>query len=1387
MKKMFLSGLFSVLFSAAAALLLPQTVLADGDSLALALDTEPAAGVEGADLAVCVHFQGSSVGAVSGELHYESGNVTFLSAEGSGEAGNAFSAVDDGERVRFVWGDAAEVTDGGEIARFWFSVDDRADSVTFSLDDESLTACRAEDGEVTYFELGGTEAVTEAVNVGASYEVNNTHNEYYATWSSPVTAALIKTDSGFRTVDKTKDSSGNARLLVKEYNEDFEETGRRYIEGELPLYGGFYASANAYYYLSGKENPNEDNSAEVFRITKYDTSWNRLGSASLFGANTTVPFDAGSARFAEYGNYLFIRTAHEMYKSSDGVNHQANVSIKLNTSSMTIASSLTDVWNISAGYVSHSFNQFIMVDDAGYVVTLDHGDAGPRSAALGRYGSKAGSLVFGKSASFTKTDTMNYAGNLGANRTNASLGGLAFSDSNYLTAGNSNAQDGSSDLVRNVYVSLTPKSGFPGTTTIKWLSDYPAGGSITASTPHLVKLDSNAFAVLWEEFVPGVWSPTETLNCRYAFIDGSGNVTGSGSFRGYLSDCVPIVNGGKICWYVTANDRTNFYVLGQDGTLSILGSGVKIDSAENENTGIRVSWALDRVVRYFNVYRRDNTYYEGDRKTEWEFLGTTDANSYLDTTAEAGHGYFYTIKAAVYDGEELPKAWDTVGTYIVRVPAPELISLVPTAAGPVLNWNAAGYESYNTSYMSNRYVVWRKAEGGDWEQIGTAGNGDNTYSFRWSFTDTAAESGKTYRYTVSASMTRRGQTFEGSRDETGLSILYLTQPAVTELTADIGGINVSWTAVSGAESYRVYRMQRSILEFVKEKESEGITASVEWTVAGTTSETSLRDTGAGTGEWYYIIQALSGSSESVRDFELSDPHIVFVPAVAFTEYGYSQDPARAYFGWMHSSSHSGYAVYRRPEGGEWSLVRKVPVLPAEIFYDESPLHGTVTEYTVTAFYTDGDGNEHEGFRAEPGVTIDLNKLRFYTVTAEESTYTGSPVTPSFRVVNAEDGSVLPDIYYTASFTDNVNKGTGTITVTGKGEYGGTITGTFEILPKALDASMIGPIAEQTCSEAQLTPEVTVTDGVRELVAGTDYTVSYGENIYPPAGTVTITGLGNYTGSVEKTFAISGEPIRSISLAEPEITMVYGEERAVPAVTYEPEFAADEKRVDWSSSNEALAAVSGGRIRAMDPGKAVITATVPGRNVSASADVRVLFSDVADPGAWYFDAVYWALDSNVTSGYGKGTFQPSAGLTRAQTVTFIYNLAGRPDVSGLQAKEFTDVSNTAWYYNAVKWAVANKITSGYGTGTFQPNAICNRAMIVTFLANYAKAAGTYKEPTTFASFKDVKATDWFRKSVDWAVENGITKGYGTGTFSPEVTCNRAMMVTFLKKAAGLPKV
>ena len=174
-----------------------------------------------------------------------------------------------------------------------------------------------------------------------------------------------------------------------------------------------------------------------------------------------------------------------------------------------------------------------------------------------------------------------------------------------------------------------------------------------------------------------------------------------------------------------------------------------------------------------------------------------------------------------------------------------------------------------------------------------------------------------------------------------------------------------------------------------------------------------------------------------------------------------------------------------------------------------------------------------------------------------------------------------------------------------------------------------------------------------------------------------------------------------------------------------------------------------------------------------------FSDVSDPSAWYYDAVYWAVKNKVTSGMGEGTFQPMAKISRAQALSFLYNLAGKPDVSRLQVKEFSDVAKDAWYYNAVKWAVAKKITSGYGAGTFRPNTTCNRAMIITFLAKYSKVAGTYREPKVLSNFRDVPDNAWYRWAVDWALKFGITSGHGEGRFGTNETCNRAMMVTFLQ--------
>lgn len=115
--------------------------------------------------------------------------------------------------------------------------------------------------------------------------------------------------------------------------------GSKIIGKELPVFGGFYATKDNYYVVTGENNTDEDNTKEVYRITKYDKHWNKITSRGLTNCNTTKPFNAGSCRIDVSGNYMIIHTCHEMYKSDDGYNYQANVTIQVDIDKMKITDS----------------------------------------------------------------------------------------------------------------------------------------------------------------------------------------------------------------------------------------------------------------------------------------------------------------------------------------------------------------------------------------------------------------------------------------------------------------------------------------------------------------------------------------------------------------------------------------------------------------------------------------------------------------------------------------------------------------------------------------------------------------------------------------------------------------------------------------------------------------------------------------------------------------------------------------------------------------------------------------------------------------------------------------------------------------------------------------
>ena len=169
-----------------------------------------------------------------------------------------------------------------------------------------------------------------------------------------------------------------------------------------------------------------------------------------------------------------------------------------------------------------------------------------------------------------------------------------------------------------------------------------------------------------------------------------------------------------------------------------------------------------------------------------------------------------------------------------------------------------------------------------------------------------------------------------------------------------------------------------------------------------------------------------------------------------------------------------------------------------------------------------------------------------------------------------------------------------------------------------------------------------------------------------------------------------------------------------------------------------------------------------------------FTDVA-AGSYCYDAVQWAVANGITNGTDATHFSPNAGCTRGQVVTFLWRAAGEPTVGGNVG--FVDVTPGSYCYEAVKWAVANGITKGTDATHFSPNATCTRGQVVTFMY---RAAG---EPTVGGSngFVDVAAGSYCYNAVQWAVANGITKGTDTTHFSPNATCTRGQVVTFLYRA------
>ena len=276
-------------------------------------------------------------------------------------------------------------------------------------------------------------------------------------------------------------------------------------------------------------------------------------------------------------------------------------------------------------------------------------------------------------------------------------------------------------------------------------------------------------------------------------------------------------------------------------------------------------------------------------------------------------------------------------------------------------------------------------------------------------------------------------------------------------------------------------------------------------------------------------------------------------------------------------------------------------------------------------------------------------------------------------------------------------------------------------------------------------------------------------VIPAKGT---SGGGSGGGAVSNPYAVSTGKTSNGKVSASPATAKKGD-TVILTVTPDKGYALDKLTVTDKNGDQVKLTEKNGKYTFIMPaGKVDVKASF----AEIKAEPVVSFTDVPT-GAYYADAVAWAVENGVTGGTSAITFSPDASCTRAQAVTFLWRSAGSPVVN--YAMNFTDVPADAYYAEAVRWAVSQGITSGTTATTFSPDATCTRGQIVTFLWRSQKSpAAKSANP-----FGDVVADAYYANAVLWALENGITAGTTVNTFGPNATCTRAQIVTFLFRCLG----
>ena len=758
-----------------------------------------------------------------------------------------------------------------------------------------------------------------------------------------------------------------SKIRIENYDDSFQIQSKKSLDMELSLWGGFYAGSDSYYIVEGQNNTEEDDDAEVIRVIRYDTSWNRKGAAKitgnpqLFGGDVRYPFDYGCVEMTEYNGKLYVVTGHEGYVDPMyNQGHQGFLMLEVDEATMTGQIVDCDHWHSFAQYIANKGSDLYVLEQS----------EGSRCTKLSRY--RTGDLYNSDSI-----PVLNYGGSRDsawAIACCASVDGMALSDKNILCLGTSIDQDNYDNATSytpyNIYLTITPMADFTeDATKVKWLTDYTDEGKSFLGAK-ITKINDDRFMISWEEYNPIQTASTDdSLSgsvLHYLFVNGSGEkLTKEFTAAAPISDCQPIVKDSKVFYYASNGSMVNFYTIDantgafskkayrvagenatwsyKNGTLTISGTGaISVRNSVYRNPWQALREQVTKLVINSGITSiSDEAFNYFDKLTEVDIASGVKSignkafayNPELEkitipaSVTQIGEDALWTGSYWISDHSHVVyatiygKAGSYAQTYAKNnkiifsavLDTPKLNKVENTATGVKISWGeVSGAKKYRVFY--NTASGWKKIA----DTTGT--------SYTWK----GAKSGTEYSFTVRC--VDLDGTYTSSYDKTGKSITYIAAPGKLAAESVNGGIKVSWNKVDGAAKYRVYYK----------------TGNGSWTKIADTTSTSYTWKGAKAGTTYkFTVRCLSSDAKyftsSYNSTGVSAKYIATpkLTSVANTSSGVK-------LSWNSSKGAAKYRVFYKTASG-W---KKIADITSTSYTWKGAKSGTTYTFTVRCVSSD---------------------------------------------------------------------------------------------------------------------------------------------------------------------------------------------------------------------------------------------------------------------------------------------------------------------------------------------------------------------------------------------------------------------------------------------------